>query len=110
MLSTGCAVSRPAAPARAAGRRRPTKPPASAAYGGRGSFTAAHVACCALAMPPSRFSRRYLVLLLLVAVATGVLARPAEAITALAPSRIGCTRSSIPLCTDANCASAASRV
>ena len=30
-------------------------------------------------MPPSRFSRRYLVLLLLVAVATGVLVRPAEA-------------------------------
>ena len=30
-------------------------------------------------MPPSRFSRRCLVLLLLVAVATGLLARPAEA-------------------------------
>ena len=41
---------------------------------------AAHVVSCALAMPPSRLARRCLVLLLLlVAVATGVLARPAEA-------------------------------
>ena len=39
---------------------------------------AAHVVCCALAMP--RFSCRCLVLLLLAAVATGLLARPAEAV------------------------------
>ena len=37
------------------------------------------VVWCAFALPPSHFSRRCLVLLLLVAVATGLLARPAEA-------------------------------
>jgi len=55
---------------------------------------AAHVVFCTFAMPPSRFSHRCLVLLLLVAVAAGVLARPAEAgtrpfadIVAAAPER-----------------------
>ena len=40
--------------------------------------TVLDVVWCAFAMPPSRFSRRCLVLLLLVAVATGVLARAAR--------------------------------
>ena len=41
--------------------------------------TALDVVCCALAIPPPRFSCRRLVFLLLVVAAAGLLARPAEA-------------------------------
>ena len=75
-------VSRAAAPARAAGRRRPQQIPGQLGVGrarGPSPARAAHVVSCALAMTPSRFARRCLVFLLLVAAGAGFLARPAEA-------------------------------